>query len=128
MTPEGKELKAVTAWLKEAKLPYIRMALQPGVAAGWPDLLILPPGGLCFFIEMKAPGKKPNPLQERRLDLLNNFRYIHGWFDNAPDAIDFITRNVSTLLDRWHAAGGASLSALAATSLHEPGGGVPGDA
>lgn len=35
--------------------------------AGMPDrLIILPPGKVCF-VELKAPGKKPRPLQIRQM-------------------------------------------------------------
>ena len=30
-----------------------------------PDRLCLLPGGVFFFVELKAPGKKPTPQQER---------------------------------------------------------------
>ena len=30
-----------------------------------PDRLVTLPGGLIVFVEVKAPGKKPTPLQER---------------------------------------------------------------
>lgn len=30
-----------------------------------PDRLITLPGGVIIFVEVKAPGKKPTPLQER---------------------------------------------------------------
>ena len=33
---------------------------------GMPDRLILLPGGRMAFAELKAPGKKPRPLQEAR--------------------------------------------------------------
>lgn len=32
-------------------------------AAGLPDRIILLPGGAAAFVEVKAPGKKPRPLQ-----------------------------------------------------------------
>lgn len=31
--------------------------------SGVPDRLVLLPGGMIAFIELKAPGKKPTPLQ-----------------------------------------------------------------
>ena len=34
--------------------------------AGWPDRIILLPGGKVGFVELKAPGKKPRPLQAHR--------------------------------------------------------------
>ena len=37
---------------------------------GMPDRLIILPGGRIGFVEVKAPGKKPRPLQISRHDLL----------------------------------------------------------
>ena len=39
------------------------------VSPGWsgaPDRIVLLPGGKAGFVEVKAPGKKPRPLQVRR--------------------------------------------------------------
>ena len=39
------------------------------VSPGWsgaPDRIVLLPGGKAGFVEVKAPGKKPRPLQARR--------------------------------------------------------------
>ena len=33
---------------------------------GMPDRLVLLPDGLIAFVELKAPGKRPRPLQEAR--------------------------------------------------------------
>lgn len=38
---------------------------SPGLD-GVPDRLVLMPGGRCAFVELKAPGKKLRPLQEKR--------------------------------------------------------------
>ena len=38
---------------------------SPGFA-GMPDRLVLMPGGHIGFVEVKAPGHKPRPLQARR--------------------------------------------------------------
>lgn len=40
--------------------------------AGMPDRLIILPQGKVCFIEVKAPGKKPRPLQLRQMDRLTN--------------------------------------------------------
>ena len=40
------------------------------VSPGWrgaPDRILLLPGGRLWFVELKAPGKKPTPLQQKRL-------------------------------------------------------------
>jgi hypothetical protein len=39
--------------------------VSPGTD-GMPDRMTLLPGGRIIFIEVKAPGKKPRPLQELR--------------------------------------------------------------
>ena len=42
---------------------------------GMPDRLVLLPGGRMGFTEVKAPGKKPRPLQEARLRLLKTLGF-----------------------------------------------------
>lgn len=37
---------------------------------GMPDRIVLFPGGHIGFVEVKAPGKEPRPLQRARLNLL----------------------------------------------------------
>ena len=39
---------------------------SPGTA-GVPDRLVVLPGREMFFVELKAPGRKPTPLQENRI-------------------------------------------------------------
>ena len=43
--------------------------ISPG-HAGVPDRLVLMPGGKVCFMELKAPGRKPRPLQVRRIEQL----------------------------------------------------------
>jgi hypothetical protein len=38
--------------------------------AGAPDRIVLMPGGQVIFVELKAPGKKPRPIQIKRHDQL----------------------------------------------------------
>jgi hypothetical protein len=38
--------------------------------AGAPDRLVLLPGGQVIFVELKAPGKKPRPIQIKRHEQL----------------------------------------------------------
>ena len=44
--------------------------VSPGLD-GVPDRLLLLPGGRLAFVEVKAPGKKPRPLQRRRMEQLS---------------------------------------------------------
>lgn len=38
--------------------------------AGMPDRIIILPNGKICFVELKAPGKKPRPLQTRQMQRL----------------------------------------------------------
>lgn len=46
--------------------------VSPG-NAGVPDRLVALPGTEMFFVELKAPGRKPTPLQERKIAELERF-------------------------------------------------------
>ncbi len=68
------------------------MALKftsPGMA-GVPDRLLLFPGGRMAFAEIKAPGKKPRPLQlavHRRLSGLGFKVFVLDGMDQIPTII-----------------------------------------
>ena len=129
MTPEGKELSRITRWLKANRINYVRLAFQPGVAAGWPDLMVLLSPGVPLFLEIKRPGKGPTPLQATRLGQLNELGFNAGWFDNADKAIAAIAATIDSIAAnaRHHAnaAVATKVSALGTSALHEPRGGVP---
>lgn len=48
--------------------------VSPG-NAGVPDRLLLMPNGTAAFAELKAPGKKPRPIQEAMIQRLRNLGY-----------------------------------------------------
>lgn len=50
----NKEVERLGGW--SLKLPCVYVA-------GLPDRLVLLPGGVLFFAEIKSTGKKPNPVQ-----------------------------------------------------------------
>ena len=121
MTPEAKELRKVIEFLKAAKLLHLRLALMPGVAAGWPDLQVFVPGGLTLLVEMKRPGKKPTDLQARRLSDLNAIGHHANWFSNSDDAIRWIMDAVVS----FHAASQPEVSEVGSPALYAAGGGLP---
>ena len=54
--------------------------------SGMPDRLVLLPGGRMVFVEVKAPGQKPRPLQLSRHRLLRRLGFKVYVLDD-PDAI-----------------------------------------
>lgn len=52
---------------------------------GMPDRLVLMPGGHIGFVEVKAPGKKPRPLQVSRHGLLRRLGFKVYVLDNPAD-------------------------------------------
>ena len=63
------------------------------VSPGWagaPDRLVLFPGGRLVFVEMKAPGKKPRPLQIKRMKELEELGFDVEVIDSQEDIDEFI--------------------------------------
>lgn len=59
--------------------------ISPGLA-GVPDRLIILPGGHVGFVEVKAPGKHPRPIQQHRLGQLRALGATVAVIDH-PDQI-----------------------------------------
>ncbi len=56
--------------------------ISPGLD-GVPDRIVLLPEGRVAFAELKAPGKKPRPLQKRRMEQLRALGFRVYVIDNA---------------------------------------------
>lgn len=67
---------------------------SPGTA-GVPDRLIILPGGHIGFIETKAPGQKPRPIQIRRHQQLTQLGAKTYILDN-PNQIPHILHEIQT--------------------------------
>ena len=62
---------------------------------GMPDRLVLLPGGKIGFVEVKAPGKKPRPLQVARHGLLRRLGFKVYVLD-TPEQIGGILDEIRT--------------------------------
>ena len=60
---------------------------------GMPDRMVLMPGGRTGFVEVKAPGEKPRPLQTSRHRLLRRLGFRVYVLDNA-EQIETILREI----------------------------------
>ncbi len=57
---------------------------------GVPDRVFITPGGACLWLEFKAPGQKPDPLQLRMIQKLREQNVPACWVDNEDDAMDMV--------------------------------------
>ena len=62
---------------------------------GMPDRLVLMPEGRTGFVEVKAPGKEPRPLQVRRHEMLRNLGFKVYVLDD-PEQIGGIVHEIRT--------------------------------
>lgn len=62
---------------------------------GMPDRLVLLPGGKIGFVEVKAPGKEPRPLQVARHGLLRRLGFKVYVLDD-PEQIGGILNEIRT--------------------------------
>ena len=65
------------------------------VSPGWagaPDRLVLLPGGRLIFVELKAPGRKPRPLQLKRHEELRALGFDVVVIDSLEGVEEFIRR------------------------------------
>ena len=68
--------------------------VSPGTL-GVPDRIVLFPGGRAFFVETKAPGKKPDPIQEHRLGQLQAL----GFQTRVLDSLEAVDRFIEEATD-----------------------------
>ena len=57
---------------------------------GWPDRIVVVPGGLSLYVELKAEGCSPRALQLQRMATLRRMGAPVAWFDNSTDAIAWV--------------------------------------
>ena len=63
--------------------------VSPGMS-GVPDRIVLLPHGRIVFIELKAPGKKPRPIQIKRIKELKDLGFDVRVIDSIDGVKDFI--------------------------------------
>ena len=63
--------------------------MSPGFD-GMPDRIVLLPGGRMGFVEVKAPGKVPRPLQEARHRMLRRLGFQVYVLDRAEQIIQIL--------------------------------------
>ena len=63
--------------------------VSPGTS-GMPDRLVRLPGGVMVFVELKAPGQKPRPLQKRMHERLRALGFTVYVIDSVEQVKEII--------------------------------------
>lgn len=64
-------------------------------SSGWPDRIVILPGSRIAFVEVKAPGKEPRPLQLKRHKQLRALGFKVYVLDR-PEQIGAILNDIQT--------------------------------
>jgi hypothetical protein len=94
MAAEAKLELALRVWaIKQGGLCL--KFVSPG-HNGVPDRIIIMPGGKVSFVELKAPGCKPRPLQEHTLAKLRALGCTAIWGDSLEGIITQLDNETKT--------------------------------
>ena len=66
------------------------LKFEPPGSGGWPDRIIFLPGGKTLFVEVKAPGQKPRPLQVKRAKELQKLGFFVECLDSHIAVKEFV--------------------------------------
>lgn len=73
----------------------LALKINTGAQKGWPDYLFITEDGKHFWIEFKAPGKKPTKLQTHRMKELS-LRDVDVWYcDDIDQGLEIVNYMVS---------------------------------
>lgn len=87
---EQKLEQQLVGRLKQLGVVTLKLNLQGH--RGWPDRLVLLPGGEPLFLELKRPGGTVEPLQEHRHQQLQQLGYRVRVVDNVDHAVRTVLR------------------------------------
>ena len=83
-----KQIEQALKQAVEARGGICWKLISPGTV-GVPDRMILMPAGHIGFVEVKAPGRKPRPIQKHRIKQLQHLGFTALVLDD-PDDIEAV--------------------------------------
>lgn len=66
------------------------LKFKPASAVGLPDRMVLLPGGVAAFVELKRPRKEPTRVQHFWLGRLRDLGFNATWFSSHPACDGFL--------------------------------------
>jgi hypothetical protein len=86
---EARLERHVILHAKKLKLEVYKFT-SPG-RRGVPDRMFINKRGRICFIELKAPGKTPNPMQDREIKILTARGVLAFWSSEINECKEFLT-------------------------------------
>ena len=65
----------------------VAIKLNTKSGRGWPDRIVMLPGGRLAFVEVRASGRKATKLQQLRIDQINALG-LHALVIDSKEAVD----------------------------------------
>lgn len=91
----GKEREIERFFTAECKRKNgLAVKLVSPSMAGLPDRIVLLPGGRVFFAELKAPGKRPRPLQAAVHNILRQMGFRVYVIDSRDTAREVVQNEI----------------------------------
>ena len=87
---ESSVERRLVRMLDGAGFVHVKLNLQG--RRGWPDRLVLIPGGRPWFVELKRPGGRTRKLQDHVHAQLKKIKYEVRVYDDASEAFNAIER------------------------------------
>jgi hypothetical protein len=92
-----KEIKIEDYFVEQCELRFPGCQIHKyEIRRGEPDRLVLIPGGVTAFVELKRPGKTLRNEQERARDRLRKLGFFADWA-NTKQEVD----NVISCMEKW---------------------------
>ena len=92
---ESDIVKKIRDWLAQEGCLSFKMHGSIYMYKGFSDVFGLFPDGRAFFLEVKKPGKKPEPHQEAFLRLCASYGAVTGWCDSLLGAKKVLAAHIS---------------------------------
>lgn len=78
------------------RLGGMALKLNSSSGCGLPDRMVLMPGGRIYFVELKAPGRKPRPVQKAVHSMFRNMGVKVFVIDTKEKVGEFINEIQTT--------------------------------
>ncbi len=92
-------------WLERRLVTRVRLTggralkYQNPIETGFPDRLLLYPGGVALWVELKSRGKKPTEMQQHRMQQLRNLGFC-VWVADCKETIEQIVQTAQELSEK----------------------------